>query len=110
MKINRGYKPKPFKFKDNYNIDYTPYYIIENGVYSFQDKLVRNIFMYRFGIMCKAQRKIINNSLKIFYNGQQMTQQQFEFIQKRAIALSTGINNLGVSFNCGCNKKKTRPE
>ena len=42
MKVNKDIRTiQPFKFKDNYNIDYSPYYIIETGVYKFLDKFVR---------------------------------------------------------------------
>ena len=41
MKVIKNYKPKSFKMIDNYNIDYTPYYTIEDGIYKFQDKVAK---------------------------------------------------------------------
>lgn len=109
MKVNKDIRTiQPFKFKDNYNIDYTPYYVIENGVYKFNDKLARINFMYKFGIMCQCERISTKKGFKYCYNGVEITERQKEFLRKRAIALNDGLTSLGVHFNCGCkNKKKT---
>lgn len=108
MKVNRNYKPKSFKRTDNYNIDYQPYYTITGGVYKFYDKLIRNRFMYLFGIMCQAERKMLDNKLTICYNGVPMTGSQKEFLRKRALALEAPMN-IGVPYDCKCKKNK-RPQ
>lgn len=108
MKIIKNIKIKSFKFKDNFNIDYMPLYIIENGVYQFHDKITQIKFMYSFGIMCQCERRIINNKLTYCYYGQPISDSQRDFIKKRAIALQGTLPN-GVSFiknNCNCRKNK----
>lgn len=107
MKVNRGIRTiQPFKLKDNFNIDYSPYYIIEDGIYKFSDKLTRINFMYKFGIMCQCERKTINDKLTYCYNDIPITEKQKMFIKNRAIALNDGLISLGVPYNCGCNKNK----
>lgn len=109
MKVNRDIRTiQPFKFKDNYNIDYSPYYIIEKGVYKFLDKFVRLECMYKYGIICQAERRIIGKQEHIYYNGIEITERQKDFLRKRAIALSNE-KILGVPYNCGCKKNK-RPK
>ena len=41
---------------DNYNIDYTPYYTIEDGIYKFQDKVAKYKMMYLYGCDCGMER------------------------------------------------------
>lgn len=108
MKVNKKYKPKSFKLRDNYNIDYSPYYTIENGIYKFNDKLARINFMFKYGIMCQAKRKIIDGKLTICYYDKPITNQQRDFLRKRASAL---IENLPEGdpttyYECECKKKK----
>lgn len=112
MQINKNIKIKSFKLKDNFNIDYMPYYIIDNGMYQFHDKITQIKFMYKYGIMCQCQRKIINNTLTYCYNNIPINQSQKEFLKKRAMALSQTIP-FGVNFikhNCNCNKKRKANE
>ena len=106
MKVNKDIRTiQPFKFKDNYNIDYTPYYVLEKGVYRFLDKFVRLECMYKFGIMCQCERVSTKDGFKYCYNGIEITERQKDFLRKRAIALSNE-KILGVYYECGCKKNK----
>ena len=108
MKVIRNYKPKSFKMIDNYNIDYTPYYTIEDGIYKFQDKVVKYKMMYLYGCDCGMERKMINGKLTICYNGQPLNESQLLYLRKRAsVQLSSLPNSLGVIRNvCTCNRKR----
>ena len=108
MKVNRNYKPKSFKFIDNYNIDYSPYYTVEQGIYKFQDKVLKYKMMYLYGLDCGMERKIIDNKVVICYNGQPLTESQLLYLRKRAsVQLASLPSSLGVIKNvCTCNKKR----
>lgn len=112
MKVNSKIKIKPFKFKDNFNIDYSPYYIIENGVYKFLDKLTRLKFEYSFGITCQCKRKIYNGKLEYFYYyDYPIIQSQKDFLKKRALAMNNNQVPAGteyIKFNCGCKKNDNK--
>lgn len=107
MKVNKTYKPKPFRFKDNFNINYEPYYIIEQGVYKFLDKVTMYTFMYHYGIMCQCTRTRTNKNFIYTYNGQPINEAQRDFMRKRALVLqqSLGLNTTYVKHNCGCKKE-----
>lgn len=107
MKINRRTKIQSFKFYNNFNIDYSPYYIIKQGQYQFQDKVTMIKFMYNFGIMCKCQRIKTNKGFNYCYNNIEITDRQKDFIKKRAIALQGSFAGLNyVEHKCGCKKDK----
>lgn len=108
MKVIRNYKLKSFKMIDNYNINYSPYYTIENGIYKFQDKVTKYKMMYLYGCDCGMERKLINNKLTICYNGQPLNENQLSYLRKRAsVQLSSLPKGLGVIKNdCTCNKKR----
>lgn len=107
MKINRDYKPKSFRFKDNLNINYEPYYQINDGFYSFSDKLVHSRFMYHFGITCGAERKIIDNKVCIYYNGLPINQDQIDFLKVRGDVLYHNVKGLPYARQCNCQHKRT---
>ena len=110
MKVNRNRKIKSFIFINNFNVVYEPYYKISNGIYKFFDKVTKLKFMYKFGITCGCQRKIINNELKYCYDNIEITARQKEFLKKRTIALQSTLPN-GVTFikhECGCKKNEKR--
>ena len=108
MKVIRNYKPKSFKMIDNYNIDYTPYYTIEDGIYKFQDKIAKYKIMYLYGCDCVMELRMIDNKLTICYNGQPLNESQLLYLRKRAsVQLSSLPNSLGVIRNvCTCTKKR----
>lgn len=111
MKVIKGIKIKPFKFKDNFNIDYSPYYVIENGVYKFLDKLTRLKFEYSFGITCQCRRKIVNGKLEYFFYDYPVTQRQKDFLKKRALAMNNNQVPTGTEYkkiNCGCKKNDNK--
>lgn len=108
MKVDRHTKLKQFRFKDNFNINYEPYYIIENGVYKFLDKICMYKCMYKFGIMCQCERKKTKSELIYCYNNIEITERQKDYLRKRATTLLGTIpNNIGYIRNeCGCKKKR----
>lgn len=110
MQVNRQIKLKSFKFKDNFNIDYTPYYTIEKGVYKFLELNTKLSFMYKYGIMCLCERKYSSNGkLDYYYYNTPITDEQKEFLKKRAIGLAEQYNvNKGeiIKYECGCKNKK----
>ena len=112
LKVNRNKKLKSFRFTDNYNIDYSPYYMTDNGIYKIYDKVTMVGFMYKYGIYCGAERRIENGKVVIYYNDNPLTEQQKEFIRKRAISIADTIaykehkDNKVVRQECGCKKKK----
>lgn len=111
MKVIKGIKIKSFKFKDNFNIDYSPYYVIENGVYKFLDKLTRLKFEYSFGITCQCRRKIVNGKLEYFFYDYPVTQRQKDFLKKRALAMNNNQVPAGTEYkriNCGCKKNDNK--
>ena len=110
MRVNKIYKPKSFKFKDNFNIDYTPYYTINNGVYKFIELKTKINFMSSFGITCQCERRYKNNKLIYCYNNIEITKRQRDFLHKRAQALATTYNIQAttglIHYDCGCKKKR----
>lgn len=111
MKVIKGIKTKSFKLKDNFNIDYSPYYVIENGVYKFLDKLTRLKFEYSFGITCQCRRKIVNGKLEYFFYDYPVTQRQKDFLKKRALAMNNNQVPVGTEYkkiNCGCKKNDNK--
>lgn len=110
MKVNRKIHPKSVRFTDNNNIDCSPYFVIEYGIFRFIDKQTKIDFMYNYGITCGCERVIEKSTKKIkyCYNGIEITEAQRNFLKIRAKALSSG-KLLGVKNDCNC-KKKARPE
>lgn len=106
MKVNRDYRTiQPFRFKDNLNIDYKPYYEIVKGVYKFFDKDIKLKAMYNYGIMCQCERVIINNKVTYCYNGIPITQRQKDYLKKRAEFLSKNEDLYYRSSQCNCRKQ-----
>lgn len=106
MKLTK-LKIKSFKFKDNLNIDYSPYYKIIDSIYQFYDKKVKFTMMFKYGIDCGFNRRIQNN--KVIYEclNKPLTQDQLEFQRKRAlINLNDSNLKLGVSNACSCKKRQ----
>lgn len=111
MKVIRGIRIKPFKFKDIYNIDYSPYYVIENGTYRFLDKMTRLKFEYLFGITCGTRIQINPDTGKLdyYFYDTPVTQKQKDFLKKRAIMMNNNKIPIGTAFipsDCGCKKKR----
>ena len=112
MKVNKQLKLKPFQFLDTLNINYSPYYTITNGVYKFFDRITQIKCMYKYGIDCLCTRLIKNNTLIWTYNNKEITEQQKDFLRKRAQALEQTIQystrtTTGIIKNdCGCKKKR----
>lgn len=110
MQINKNIRIKPFKFKNNYNLDYSPYYVIENGVYRFLDKMTRLKFEYSFGITCTTRRQINPKTKKLdyYFYDEPITQRQKEFMKKRAVMMNNNRIPSGTTYihsDCGCKKK-----
>ena len=115
MKINKNKSKiiKPFRFTNNYNIDYSPYYMIDNGFYKFYDKQTMADFMIKYGIYCGAERRIENHKVNIYWYDNLMTEQQRDFIYKRGLSILQTLTyqqhkdkNFDARTNCGCKKKK----
>lgn len=117
MKVNRNKRIKPFRYTDNLNIDYSPYYMIDEGFYKFYDKQTQIDFMYKYGICCGCERRIINGKTHYYYYDKEISDQQKDFLHKRAIAMMQTISyntsrtngEMYVKTECGCKKNK-RPE
>lgn len=110
MKVIRNIKIKSFKFRDNFNIDYSPYYVIESGIYRFLDKMTRLKFEYSFGITCTTRRQINSDSGKLdyYFYDEPITQRQKEFMKKRAVMMNNNRIPDGTAYipaDCGCKKK-----
>lgn len=107
MKANRRIKIKSFKFRNNYNIDYNPYYIIEDRIYHFYDMITSAKFMIKYGIMCQCERNIVDNKVIPHYNNRPITDEQKDFIAKRGqwILEQHGLSGY-VGQKCGCKKKR----
>lgn len=96
-----SYKPKDIIYADELNfIDCSGYTVI-NGVYKFYNRDTMLKFMYDYGITCGCERKVINNRVKFYYNGQPVTKEQYNFIKNRSIML-----NYKNIKGCGCVKNK----
>lgn len=76
-------------------------YVVNDGVYKFYNRDTMLKFMRNYGITCGCERRIINNKVKFFYNNKEMTEQQYNFIRKRADSL--GYNN---NKGCECGKNQ----
>ena len=97
------YSPKDVLYVDELNfIDGSGYTVID-GVYKFYNKDTMLKFMRNYGITCGCERRTINNKVKFFYNNKEMTEQQYDFIRKRADSL--GYNN-NKGCDCGKNQGK----
>lgn len=109
MKVIRNYKPKPFRYKDNFNVNYQPYYTLINGMYQFYDKRAQYVAMMKYGIMCQCYRKNINGQLTWCYYDTPITEEQKIFLQKRGKALLRTLPNeqVYIKHECGCTKKKS---
>lgn len=70
-------------------------YVVNDGVYKFYNRDTMLKFMRNYGITCGCERRTINNKVKFFYNNKEMTEQQYNFIRKRA-------DSLGYRNNKGC--------
>lgn len=96
------YKPKDILYVDELNfIDCSGYTVI-NGVYKFYNRKTMFIYMHDYGITCGCERKVINDRVKFYYNGQPMTEEQYNFLSKRVNMLEYTKYNKG----CGCVKNK----
>lgn len=95
------YSPKLILYVDELNfIDCSGYTVI-NGVYKFYNKDTMIEFMKSYGITCGCERKQLQNRIRFYYNGQMMTEPQYNFIRKRAEMLSPKAIK-----GCGCAKNK----
>lgn len=93
--------PKDVLYVDELNfIDCSGYTVI-NGVYKFYNKDTMIKFMKSYGITCGCGRRLINGRVQLCYNGQPMTEEQYNFIRKRAEMLSPKAIK-----GCGCAKNK----
>ena len=104
MKILKT-KLKPFRFKDNYNIDYSPYYKIVNGFYQFLDFRIKYLFMYLFGLDCGFSRCIQNKKVIYKWDNKELTSEQLEFQKRRATLNLSNTPQLGVPHECSCKKR-----
>lgn len=95
------YSSKDVLYVDELNfIDGSGYTVI-NGVYKFYNRDTMLKFMHDYGITCGCERKVINNRVKFYYNGQPVTKEQYNFIKNRSIML-----NYKNIKGCGCVKNK----
>lgn len=76
-------------------------YVVNDGVYKFYNRDTMLKFMRNYGITCGCERRTVNNKVKFFYNNKEMTEQQYNFIRKRADSL--GYNN---NKGCECGKNQ----
>lgn len=81
-------------YDDRNFIDWSGY-VVNDGVYKFYNRDTMLKFMRNYGITCGCERRTINNKVKFFYNNKEMTEQQYNFIRKRA-------DSLGYRNNKGC--------
>lgn len=96
------YKPKDILYVDELNfIDCSGYSVI-NGVYKFYNKDTMFKFMKSYGITCGCERRLNNGKIQLCYNGQPMTEEQYNFLSKRVNMIGYTNNNKG----CGCAKNK----
>lgn len=95
------YSSKDVLYVDELNfIDGSGYTVI-NGVYKFYNRDTMLKFMHDYGITCGCERKVINNRVKFYYNGQPVTKEQYNFIKNR----SKMLNYKNIK-GCGCVKNK----
>lgn len=95
------YKPKDILYVDELNfIDCSGYTVI-NGVYKFYNRKTMLEYMHNYGITCGCERRVIQNRIRFFYNGQMMSQEQYNFIKNR----SKMLNYKNIK-GCGCAKNK----
>ena len=81
-------------------------YYVKDGIYTFIDKATMIEFMYKYGITCGCERRLVNGRIKFFYNNIEMTEQQYNFLRNRAIQLKYTINP--DKRGCGCDKKRQK--
>lgn len=81
-------------YDDRHFVDWSGY-IVNDGVYKFYNRDTMLKFMRNYGITCGCERRTVNNKVKFFYNNKEMTEQQYNFIRKRA-------DSLGYRNNKGC--------
>lgn len=81
-------------------------YYVKDGIYTFLDKPTMIEFMYKYGITCGCERRLVNGRIKFFYNNIEMTEQQYNFLRNRAIQLKYTINP--DKRGCGCDKKRQK--
>lgn len=95
------YKPKDVLYVDELNfIDGSGYTVI-NGVYKFYSKETMFVYMHDYGITCGCERRLINGRVHLYYNGQPMTKEQYNFLSKRVNMLEYNKYK-----GCGCAKNK----
>lgn len=95
------YKPKEILYVDELNfIDCSGYTVI-NGVYKFYNKDTILKFMKSYGITCGCERRLINGRVHLYYSGQPMTKEQYNFLSKRVNMLEYNKYK-----GCGCAKNK----
>lgn len=96
-----SYKPKDILYVDELNFIDCSGYTVVNGVYKFYNRKTMFMYMHDYGITCGCERKLIDGRVQLYYNGQPMTKEQYDFLSKR-------VNMLEYSKykGCGCAKNK----
>lgn len=95
------YSPEDVLYVDELNfIDCSGYTVI-NGVYKFYNRKTMFVYMHDYGITCGCERRLINGRVQLYYNGQPMTKEQYNFLSKRVDMLEYSKHK-----GCGCAKNK----
>lgn len=81
------------------------HYYVKDGIYKFLDKQTHIEYMFKYGITCGCERRLIDGRIKFFYNNVEMTEQQYKFLRNRAIQLKYTIKGQPNKKGCGCVKK-----
>ena len=76
-------------------------YTVINGIYKFYNRKTMFMYMYDYGITCGCERRLINGRVQLYYNGQPMTKEQYNFLSKRVDMLEYNKYK-----GCGCAKNK----
>lgn len=95
------FEPNEILYVDELNfIDCSGYTVI-NGVYKFYNRKTMFMYMHDYGITCGCERRLINSRVQLYYNGQPMTKEQYNFVKNR----SKMLNYKNIK-GCGCVKNK----
>ena len=81
------------------------HYYVKDGIYKFLDKQTHIEYMFKYGITCGCERRLIDGRIKFFYNNVEMTEQQYKFLRNRTIQLKYTIKGQPNKKGCGCVKK-----
>lgn len=93
--------PKDILYVNELNfIDCSGYTVI-NGVYKFYNRKTMLEYMRNYGITCGCERRLINGRVHLYYNGQPMTKEQYNFLSKRV-----NMFEYNKYKGCGCAKNK----